>query len=247
MTANRIINAVRRLSTVAPRISRPALVLLGVAACVDNGPRLVESGSATVADVIENPQLRSMSPEEHQIVDSLASMFPEAARQVRALLTDRRVALMELPGDHAMALLARLDSIRAYRAPVSYIKAESQPVVPATVVLVDELDDPTAVVIVVRRSRPAADMIVMSEKKARGALLGAGIAALFKLRKQFGDSATRDMHLVVRNARMPKKWPTALKHETDRLVAQLRKSERKAVRGFGQSRSAEVSLVRTAR
>jgi hypothetical protein len=228
------------------RAAIAVFVALSLTACADAGPRSNERQALTPADVYANPLPRSMSMEEQQIVDSLVNMFPQAASQVRSLLSDRRVAAMELPGAHAFALLARLDTIRMKGPAMSYVKSRSPAVHLATVVLVKELEDSTADVVVVRRTRPAADMIVMREKNAKGALLGAGIAALFKLRKQFGDSATQDMHIAVHNARMPKKWPEDLKRETERIIADLRKEEKKAVRGLGKARSVEIPLVATA-
>lgn len=239
----------------AKTIARVTAMMVLVA-CSDSGPGSPRSITKTPAEIMATPQPRDLSPEERQIIDELVSLFPKSESKIRALLSDKRVATIELPGQRATALLTRLTQLRSgggatfgqtASASGDNLSAAAREAPPATVVLVPQLADPTADVIVVRRTNPSVDMIVLAEGQANGARLGAGIAALFKLRKELGDASPRDVSLVVHGAKMPKKWPPELRAEAERVVTQLRAKGKQHVRGLGEARSIEIHMAGTPR
>ena len=227
-----------------PLIAMVSLIAL-VSACVDQvapPPTIVSS----VPDPIRDARPRHMSSEEARLVEEIASLHPESRTRVRALLTDSRIAAVDLEHPQAKVLLDSLYALRAGRASAQ-VATTTAIVVPAQVVLVDQLRDPRADVMVIRRANPALDMIVIRTDRASGSAVGAGIAGLYRLRKQFGDSPTRDLSLTIRNPKMPKKWDAAIRRDADDVIARVRNEPLRHVPGVGSARSIEIPLFATAK
>jgi hypothetical protein len=146
------------------------------------------------------------------------------------------------------AILDKIDAIRNARiASMAKIQAANAPtVVPATVVLVEQLSDPTATAVVWRRARLIPhDVIELRADRATLGTLGAGMRALMKLRTEEGDSATIDRHVVVHGEHVLKQWTgTRLALATGELY-QLKHSELTAIPAFGTTRSRKLFFLAT--
>lgn len=226
-------------------LSLSIATIAGLVACRSDSVRPGTSTSMDVPAFVVKGQaenVRQLSPDESRIIEELVRSYPDNEAAIRALLSDRRVAAIEMRDLRAKDLLARLDSIR--RHPSIRPRTAPSGTMNATVVLLDAFDDTSANAVVVRRMRPAADLILLSDANASGAALGAGIAALFKLRKEHGDLPHSNVRIVVSNGRMPTKWPPLLKGQAEQLVEKLRVSEKREVQGFGLVRSMEIPLQR---
>ena len=239
---------IRAFGLRSTRVRHTTLVIVSAAlvtACIDKTVPISPATRASevqnsVEEVLRSPKPRQVGAEEQAIIDSLVQLHPEQARTVRAMLTDRRVASMGLPHKDATRLLARLDSVRTRREMMMDVRPQ---VFMATVVLADEVRHADADVVVIRRAHPPMDYIVLDERKASAAAIGAGVATLFKLRRELGDVPTRDMQVTVANARMPETLRPELKAEAARLLGDLKRKDKANIRGIGNGRAVEIPLV----
>jgi hypothetical protein len=119
--------------------------------------------------------------------------------------------------------------------------------VPATVVLVEELPDKHARAVIIRRvAATPQDLILLPKDGATVEALGSSIQALLHTRAKFGDVPTEDMRLVVKKVSKPKHWAEGdligARADLERLAA----SPRRTVDGIGVVHATDVVLAAVA-
>ena len=199
-------------------------------------------GGSRTQHVMLTRQSATPTPREQALIDRIIALHStEAAGPLRSLLTNRFVQLHVPSGSNAQQHINELAAVRATEA------APAPEPVQATVLLVDQLSDPSASAIVIRRTNALPhDVILLPSGLATTEALGAGISALFKMRKSMGDVPTRDARVLVRDATMPRSWKTGLQRgRAEADLADLEQSAPRQVVGFGAVRAIDIPLRNT--
>jgi hypothetical protein len=117
--------------------------------------------------------------------------------------------------------------------------------VPVTIALVDELPDPTALFVILRRADATPADVILLRTGAGPQQLSAAVQALRMARRQGGDQAFRDAMLRARphqddRARNARPLPWA-----PQVIADLHRAARREVPGVGSVQSVQIWLPRS--
>ncbi len=208
------------------QISEPTLELSG-----NRAPR----SSAT-------PIVASMPLERRALMDSIIRAVPGENQSTAAQILSSSMSRMRAPDNPRLQAL--LD--RFYAATPTAAGAYTGPIqVDATVAIADDLPDPSADAVVVRRVNMLPhDVILLSKNHVNDAAMGSGIQALFELRKQMGDIPIKDVHVSVRASKVPSHWKnTAQDKRATEDISALKQSPMRQLVGVGRVRSLEIPLV----
>lgn len=224
-------------------VLRVGFCLWVLAACsLDNVADSTDESRTALLDGTSQPRA-SISAQEMTLIDAIsARLDPRAVPQIRALLMDRRVIGIELPDSATNDLLKQLMALRTTRR----ASPDGPRVFPAMLVVLDKLPDTTASVVVVRRPTGGlGDAILLKRNAATREAFQAGIVALFRLRKRFGDVPNADMSISVRGVSRLRKWSPEMNEQADRELARVLAKAPEQVRGLGMASTIRIPLVPT--
>ena len=186
------------------------------------------------------------SREELALVEQIQRIYPGIyGDSLAAYLTNSTVVGVKSSNPRVQAILDRLDAVRrprldsAWRANVSNQPRSAH----VTIALVDSIGDSTVTAVVLRRlSRQPRELILLTPATASPGALGAALHALVRQRALDGDSARRDVKIVVRGAHVPASWTAARLAMTRVLLQELRQRPISPIVGVGRARSQEIGL-----
>lgn len=181
---------------------------------------------------------------EEALIDSIIALHPpEAAPTLRRVLHERNSQLQLPSNPRAQALLNRLAATRISEA--AAVAPAGPPPVDATIAIVDKLPDESADAVVLRRkdAQPH-DVILLASGNATQAAMGAGIQALFRMRKAMGDIPSRDARTIVHKAAVPAHWTgSMLGARAASDLTWLRGSQPRHIMGLGPVRALDIPLI----
>jgi hypothetical protein len=115
--------------------------------------------------------------------------------------------------------------------------------VPATIVLVDRLDDaPEGAVILRRHDQHPYDVVMIARREATAELLSAAVFTLLVTRSVLGDVPEAEARIAVLRVSGPQAWRSRIVPRLGRLLGKLRSAEPGPVKGVGVVRSLTVWL-----
>lgn len=216
-----------------------------------NAP-IFRNGSSLRGDASITPGSAHLTLEEQQLVTELVAMYPPgAADVVRRAFDDPFMTGAKSTNPRAQAIINRIDAIRHVRSDllkkaVDALSSKHPAVFAATIVLVPELPDSTATVVVWRRSHLVPhDVIALRADHATVGALGAAVRLLTKLRRTEGDSAVADEHFVLRQDFVPPHWRGSMNAFAISDLEKLRQSEATSIPPFGRVPNRTIWLAAT--
>lgn|SRR6185437_14356956 len=226
-----------------------------VAACQQaqdvNAP-IFRNGSSPRSDASVTSSSARLTVEEQQLVTELVAMYPPGeADVVSRAFADPFMTGAKSTNPRAQAIINRIDAIRHIRSDslkkaVDALSSKHPAVVAATIVLVQQLPDSTAAVVVWRRSHLVPhDVIELRADHATIGALGAAVRLLTKLRRTEGDSAVADEHFVLRQDFVPPHWRGSMNAFVNSDLEKLRQSEATSLPPFGRVHSRTIWLAAT--
>ena len=185
----------------------------------------------------------SLDSRDESLLAELDRIAPGAAHSVRPLLENGDVAAITLPDEQAQRIVNQILANRAIRAN-EHQRAQQDiaaRVTFADVVMVESL--PSAADAVVQYSPQGRDPVIILPEDASGRALGAGIAAVYRLRKSAETLPAEGGRVVIRNARMPSSWSPEMKEGAEEVLRDLRTRPVRNVPGVGRGRQTRVPLL----
>jgi hypothetical protein len=147
---------------------------------------------------------------------------------------------------HRQHILDQIYELRESKANREWAEAQRAPkALPALVVLVDRLGDPTATGMIIRRpNENPTDVIMLAADKLSVPTYGAAIQALVRVRRETGDVPRQTLQVIVHGQAVPASWDQlGLREEALADLRDLRGAPKRDIKGVGSVRAISISVL----